>query len=48
MYLKLAEENRDRYLVIDASLEPELQDKLILDSVIRVISGKNIEEEKNK
>ncbi len=40
IYLKLAEEEA-RYFVIDASAEPEVQDRLIKDSVIRLISGNN-------
>ncbi|MCK5115110.1 MAG: dTMP kinase [Candidatus Aegiribacteria sp.] len=40
IYLKLAEEDA-RYFVIDASAEPEVQDRLIKDSVVRLISGNN-------
>ncbi len=40
IYLKLAEEEA-RYLVIDASLEPEVQDRVIKDSVVRLLSGNN-------
>ncbi len=39
MYLSLAE-SEDRYLVIDASQEPEIQDRLIENSVMSMISGK--------
>lgn len=40
MYLRLAEKE-NRYLVIDASKEPELQDRLIKDGVMTcIISGK--------
>ncbi len=39
LYLKLAE-TEARYLVIDASLEPDVQDRLIIDSVISIISSK--------
>jgi dTMP kinase len=47
MYLKLAEKEK-RYIVIDASLEPEYQDRLIKDSVIRAIESNILTEETNK
>jgi dTMP kinase len=39
IYLELAS-NEARYFVIDASQEPDVQDKLIIDSVLSLISGK--------
>lgn len=39
MYLRLAE-NEERYLVIDASQKPDIQDRLIENSVKKIISGK--------
>lgn len=39
MYLKLAE-NENRYLVVDASQEPDIQDRFIENSVMNIISGK--------
>ena len=42
IYLELAS-NEPRYFVIDASQEPDVQDRLIIDSVMSVISEKNEE-----
>jgi len=42
IYLELAEKEA-RYFVIDASQEPGVQDRLIKDSVMSIISGKNDE-----
>ncbi len=39
IYLELAS-NEPRYFVIDASQEPDVQDRLIIDSVLNMISGK--------
>lgn len=39
MYLRLAE-SEDRYLVVDASQEPDIQDRFIENSVMNIISGK--------
>lgn len=39
IYLELAS-NEPRYFVIDASQEPDVQDRLIIDSVLNVISEK--------
>jgi len=39
IYLELAEKEA-RYLVVDASLEQDIQDQLIKDSVMSIISGK--------
>ncbi len=39
IYLELAS-NEPRYFVIDASAEPDVQDRLIIDSVLNMISGK--------
>ncbi|MCK4807818.1 MAG: dTMP kinase [Candidatus Aegiribacteria sp.] len=40
IYLELAEKEA-RYLVVDASQEPDIQDQIIKDSVMSIISGKN-------
>ncbi len=40
LYLELAEKEV-RYLVVDASQEPDIQDRLIKDSVMNIISGNN-------
>jgi thymidylate kinase len=39
MYLRLAE-SEERYLVIDASQESDIQDRLIKNSVMNIISSK--------
>ncbi|MCD4700600.1 MAG: dTMP kinase [Candidatus Aegiribacteria sp.] len=39
IYLELASKEA-RYFVIDASQEPDIQDRLIIDSVMNIISGK--------